>query len=285
MLYVQRTLSSAIMKTSLVGPSSLAASISGLYMASLDKGIFMKNFKLLGMALAIAAASGSANATIDIVFDDFVGGLADFNSTVTGAGGTAIHDNWNTTLTTRTDYTVSKAINPYIYGLYSSSPYTYMSGYYVDISPSGTGGHGTDNGIGSKASGVTLDFGALGKSVNAIGFEVGDWATCCQVSNIYIAFDNNAPILVGSSTSYGDRFLTNGGAGVFVAAFDDSATFNKVTFWGDGFGEYLVMGGTIHYATLDQGSLPPSGVPEPISLALTGIGMLGLGLTRRRKTA
>ncbi|PLX60172.1 PEP-CTERM sorting domain-containing protein [Sedimenticola selenatireducens] len=231
--------------------------------------------KLLGI-IAVLAISTAANATIVTVYNDFDGGLTNFNNTVTAAGGTATHDTWSTQLSgtssNQGDYTVTmndgSAISSYIYTLWSSSPSRTTSGYVVDIDPAGSG-----PGIGAIGSGVTLTFDS---AVNAIGFEVGDWATCCQPSNIYISFDDAAPILVGASTVFGDGFLTNGGAGVFVAAFDDSGDFTKVQFWGDGFGEVLNMGGTIHYALLEQGSLPPSGVPAPAPLALMAIGLLGL---------
>jgi hypothetical protein len=65
------------------------------------------------------------------------------------------------------------------------------------------------------------------------------------------------------------------------AIFDDSGTFDTVHFWGDGWGEYLVMGGTISYAALDQASLPPTEAPESATLALFGLGLVLLGVMMR----
>ncbi len=259
----------------------------------------MKRLTIIAsIALLTLGAAGAANATIATVFDDWDGGLANFNSTVAAAGATATHDNWASlsfsgggTQLDRSDYTVRKTdgntiYDAGVYAAYSSSPTAYTTGHTIDISPYGDGtdaGHGTNNGLGSKGSGLTFVFDS---AINALGFEVGDWATCCQQSDLYISFGSNAPIRVGSSTAYGDQFKTNGGAGVYVAAFDDSGDFTTVHFWGDGWGEYLVMGGTISYAKLDQGSLPPTSVPEPAALTFFALGLLLLSLMlRRRRTA
>lgn len=257
---------------------------------------------IASIALLTLGAAGTASATIATVFDDWDGGLANFNQTVTNASATATHDNWDPlsaltftnggTELVRTDYTVTRTNGGLLsdQGVYYASgsfPYAYTTGRTIDISPFGDGsdlGHGDNDGLGSKGSGLTFVFNS---GINALGFEVGDWATCCQQSDLYISFGNNAPIKVGSSTTSGDQFLTNNGAGVYVAAFDDSDTFDTVHFWGDGWGEYLVMGGTISYAALERGTLPPTNnVPEPAPLTMFGLGLILLGmLMRRRRTA
>lgn len=237
----------------------------------------MNLFKFAAVA-AIATAAVPAQAATYAVFDDFDGGIATFNSVVAGTGATA------STLSlvagtngAYTDFSITRpnggAVNVSSpYQLFNSSPSRFTSGGVVDISPSGA-----SRGIGAKNSGLTFTFA---NPINALGFEVGDWATCCQPSDLYIQFGNNTPILLGQSTSFGDQFLTNGGAGVFVGAFDNSGTFTTVSFWGDGFGEFLVAGGTIRYANIGSGPLP--GVPEPTTWALLILGFGAIGAAMRR---
>lgn len=236
---------------------------------------------ILGSAIAAALAFTPANATIHVVYGDRDGGIAAFDSTVVTAGSTVQTDHL-TGLSgglsiARDDFTMSKNNGSFlsVYGIYNAGGGEFTTGQTLSINPQGSG-----PGIGGIGSGITFDFV---NPVNAIGFEVGDWATCCQPSGLYISFDDGAPIQVGMSTVYGDQFLTNGRPIVFVSAFDDSGSFTKVQFWGDGYGEVLTAGGTVRYALLDEGSLPPA-IPEPATWALmiAGFGLVGFAARRRR---
>lgn len=133
-------------------------------------------------------------------------------------------------------------------------------------------------------SGLTFTFAT---GVNAFGLEIGDWATCCYPSSLYIAFDGGATRLVATATQFSDNPGAAAGLGYlnFVGAIDTTNTFTSVTFYGDGIGEYLVAGGTIRYSTLDIGSVPETPVPEPETYAmlLAGLGLVGYSARRKAK--
>ncbi|WP_145916747.1 PEPxxWA-CTERM sorting domain-containing protein [Erythrobacter sp. QSSC1-22B] len=135
------------------------------------------------------------------------------------------------------------------------------------------------------SSGLTFTFA---NPINAFGLEIGDWATCCFPSSLFIAFDGGATRLVATANSGTDNpgFAAGNGYRNFVGAFDSSNTFSTVTFFGDGAGEYLVAGGTIRYGAVDIGSVPDTAVPEPSTWAmmLLGFGFVGGAMrTAKRK--
>lgn len=250
----------------------------------------MKTIKTLAGAAALLLASAiSASATVVTIFDGIAAGRSNFNNTVAAAGGVVNTDTWGSlgsgASVARADYTITRNNGGFI------SPTTYgtMSGEVVDISPGGGGSSPRTNPMDYFGSGVTLTFA---NALNSIGFEVGDWATCCfgPTTDLFISFDNGTPIQVASAQTGSDgQFPSQSNPGstvneIFVAAFDDTASFTSVSFWGNGNGEFLVFGGQVRYALLDKGTLPPdpSAVPLPATAGLLLAGLAALGATKRR---
>lgn len=235
----------------------------------------MKSYNKLCSVVALTFFVGMAEAAPVIYNDTIPAGTAAFDATILGAGGSVVVDalsglsygnSW-----ARSGYTISSTNgnNRFIDGSYLAS------GDSIGIDPTNP----------ASGSGLTFNFSS---GVNAFGLEVGDWATCCFLpSSLYISFDGGATKLVASANAYSDNpgYASGQGFQNFVGAIDTTSTFNKVTFYGDGFGEYLVAGGAIRYATLDIGSVPEiPAVPEPETYAmlLAGLGLIGISARRRK---
>ena len=234
-----------------------------------------------GAATLLSAGSVYAQADPTIYNQAIPAGRANFDAMITGVGGTVFTDalsglssasSW-----TRPDYTITST---------DGSSRSIDSSYLASPPPGGIPG-GQSIGISPQSpapsSGLTFTFNT---PINAFGLDIGDWSTCCHPSALYISFDGGATKQVAVATTASDNpgYAAYGTYANFVGAIDDSATFSTITFYGDGFGEYLVAGGVIRYGTVRTGSV--TGVPEhssPVTLVAVGLGLAGLGVLRRRR--
>lgn len=263
------------------------------------------NIKKLLVSMGVAAlVSPLASYAAPVVYNLALPNISVFDNVITGTGaavqvvqvldGSATYNYLDTnginqTLTVTRSGTGAPAVAS---GGYSSGTQT-LSGSVYDIGPAATVGEA----IPGQGSGLHFAFSS---AVNAFGFEIGDWATCCYVvrdptvvatygvpasgSGLWIAFNGGASTLPANALSDLDNpgFALDGSYANFIGAIDSSGTFSSLDFFGDGFGEFLVAGGSFRFASVPQGSVGGT-VPEPEALALVGAALVGLVATRRRR--
>lgn len=272
-------------------------------------------FKKFAAAASIALLGVSSAMAAPVVYNLSLPNISTFDNVITGTGATVstaqvtntnvynytdLNGNPATVTVTRTS---GGSAAPNV-GVYSSGGQS-LSGNSWDISPGSNttagGGAGGKANIAGFFSGLTFTFSS---PVNAFGFEIGDWGTCCMTntrsaavqtdygvaatgSGLWIAFDGGAATMPANALSAEDNpgYANNGFSYTnFIGAIDASGTFSKITFFGDGFGEYLVAGGTLRFASVAIGSVGGT-LPEPGSVALVGLALAGVAAARRRKNA
>jgi hypothetical protein len=265
-------------------------------------------------AVSLAFAAATSAMAAPVVYNLALPNISTFDNVITGTGaavttkqvqsGVSVYNyidlggNAATVTVTRTSN--GSAANAS--GGYSSNGQS-LSGAVWNINPSNAqgagGGAGGKPNIDGYYSGLTFTFSS---PVNAFGFEIGDWATCCTTntrsaavqsaygvaatgSGLWIAFDGGAATLPANALSAFDNpgYAQSNSYTNFIGAIDSSGTFSKITFFGDGFGEFLVAGGTLRFASVKIGSVGQ--LPEPGSVALVGLAIAGLAAARRRKSA
>lgn len=231
----------------------------------------MKVYKIVA-SFVVALASAASFAAPNIYNNSIAAGTAAFDATVTGVGGT-VKTQSLTNLSDASSWSFADFTIESTAGDTRSIDTSYLaSGQAIGINPSYSNFAG---------SGLTFTFAS---AINAFGLEIGDWATCCAPSSLYIAFDGGAVLKVATALTDSDNpgYVAGDGYRNFVAGIDTTNTFSKVSFYGDGWGEYLVAGGTIRYSTLDIGSVPAVPEPETYAMMLAGLGLMG-AIARRRK--
>ncbi len=235
----------------------------------------MQRFKLTYLLSAMTIAyTSAAIAETDVFYYDLSTGRTTFDNRVTNAGSSVNTDKLSglasgTDTWARSAFTITTPSTRNVSQRFTGSSVTDNDGFGISMTAA-TLGANTPGTL--SASGMSFTFN---NAVNAFAVELEGWATCCYPTKLYISFDDGAPILVGSAETSADNPGYSDGVTTFIGAIDDSATFTKVTFWGEASsGDALYGGGIIRWALLRIGALSGNLVTESV-LGLNNSNALG----------
>ncbi|MCS7044159.1 MAG: PEP-CTERM sorting domain-containing protein [Bryobacteraceae bacterium] len=265
--------------------------------------------RYLRVSVLVFLSALSAVQAAPVIFNLAPNQISTFSSVVTATGASLItvpvtmgnavfnYTDQNGNPATVSVYSLaSNTLRPSDVPGYTYGPTT-MSGAAWRISPYSSAG----DPIPGFGSGIEFRFSS---PVNAFAIEIGDWATCCmdntrplsvrttygvpsEGSGLWISFDGGAWTLPANALSALDNPGYASGLGFvnIIGAIDSSNTFSSVRLFGDGFGEYLVAGGSLRFATVPIGSVGGGVIPEPSTGLLAGAGLLLVGYLLRRRVA
>lgn len=211
--------------------------------------------KTLITAVFLTSFSGISHSATNTFYDTLTNGRTRFDNRITELGGTLNTDKLTGLASgvnswARGAFTITAPTNRSVSQTFVGSSASDNDGFGISMTAA-TLGANTPGSL--SASGLSFNFNS---PINAFAVELEDWATCCHPTKLYISFDDGAAILVGSANNSGDNPGFTDGQTTFIAAIEDSATFSKVTFWGEAAaGDALYGGNVIRWSVIPIGAI------------------------------